>query len=70
MTSTSRTALECRDHNNVAGFSVDATNGFKWWRHLIMNIYVIAGARHIGEYNDIAAGNDITLCYTITGKYE
>ena len=44
---------------NVALFSIDATNRLPMRRDVILNKYVFAGARSIGAYNNINAGNDI-----------
>ena len=50
------TTLECKHKHNFELFSVDATNGFRMWRDLILKHHVIAGAGSFGANNDIAAG--------------
>ena len=55
--------------HNVELFCVDATNGFTMWRNLILNEYVIGGARNIGAAHDITAGSDIIVGSIISGIY-
>ena len=40
-------------------FSAGATNGFKMWRNLISNDYVIGSAQEICTFTVLNAGSDI-----------
>ena len=55
--------FEFRTTINVSLFNVDATNGFRMWSDLIMNILFIAGAKTNCAYNNISVGSDIIACY-------
>ena len=57
----SGTAVACRDKRNVELCNVDATNGFITWTNLLLNKYVVGGARDIGAYNNKHAASDIII---------
>ena len=51
----------------MALFNASATNGIRMWKDLLLNNYVIGGARYIGTIDIIAAGRDIVANSNISG---